>query len=82
MAFELPKLDYPYDALEPHIDARTMEIHHSKHHAGYVNNANAALEGQAELAAKTVEALLADLNAVADAIRSAEQVRCCLGARD
>jgi len=43
MAFDLPKLDYAYDALEPHIDARTMEIHHSKHHQGYTNNLNAAL---------------------------------------
>ena len=45
MAFELPKLKYDYDALEPHIDARTMEIHHSKHHAGYTNKLNAAIEG-------------------------------------
>ena len=45
MAFELPQLDYAYDALEPHIDARTMEIHHSKHHNGYTNNLNAAIEG-------------------------------------
>ena len=45
MAFELPKLNYAYDALEPHIDARTMEIHHSKHHNGYTNNLNAAIAG-------------------------------------
>jgi Fe-Mn family superoxide dismutase len=45
MSFELPKLPYAYDALEPHIDARTMEIHHSKHHAGYTNNLNAAIAG-------------------------------------
>ena len=45
MSFELPKLSYAYDALEPHIDARTMEIHHSKHHQGYTNNLNAAIEG-------------------------------------
>ena len=45
MAFELPSLPYAYDALEPHIDARTMEIHHSKHHAGYTNNLNAAIDG-------------------------------------
>ena len=45
MAFQLPTLNYAYDALEPHVDARTMEIHHSKHHQAYVNNLNAALEG-------------------------------------
>jgi Fe-Mn family superoxide dismutase len=71
MAFSVPTLDYPYDALEPHIDARTMEIHHSKHHGGYVNNANAALEGNPDLQALEVEALLADLNAVPEAIRTA-----------
>jgi Fe-Mn family superoxide dismutase len=71
MAYSLPSLDYPYDALEPYIDARTMEIHHSKHHAGYVNNANAALEAYPDLQGLDVEALLADLNAVPDAIRTA-----------
>ena len=58
MTFSLPTLDYPYDALEPYIDARTMEIHHSKHHAGYVNNANAALEGHPDLEGKEVEAMI------------------------
>ncbi len=71
MAFELPKLDYPYDALEPHIDARTMEIHHSKHHAGYVAKTNAALEGYPDLQGKAIEDLLADLSALPDAIRTA-----------
>jgi Fe-Mn family superoxide dismutase len=71
MAFSLPKLDFPYDALEPHIDARTMEIHHSKHHAGYVNNANAALEGHTEFEGMAVEELLADLQALPDSIRTA-----------
>ncbi len=71
MPFELPKLPYAYDALEPHIDARTMEIHHSKHHAAYVTNLNKALEGKADLQAKSVEALLANLNAVPEAIRTA-----------
>jgi Fe-Mn family superoxide dismutase len=71
MPHELPKLSYPYDALEPHIDARTMEIHHSKHHATYVNNLNAALEAHASLKNKPVEQLLADLNAVPEAIRTA-----------
>lgn len=71
MAFELPKLPYAYDALEPHIDARTMEIHHSKHHAAYVTNLNKALEGKADLQKKSVEALLVDLNAVPEAIRTA-----------
>jgi len=71
MAYELPKLDYPYDALEPYIDARTMEIHHSKHHAGYVSKTNAALESHPDLASKSVEALLADLASVPEAIRTA-----------
>ena len=52
MAYELPSLDYAYDALEPHIDARTMEIHHTKHHQTYINNVNGALEGHDDLAAK------------------------------
>lgn len=57
MAFKLPKLNYAYDALEPYIDARTMEIHHSKHHAGYTNNLNKAIEGT-ELETKTIEEIL------------------------
>ena len=69
MAYELPKLPYAYDALEPHIDARTMEIHHTKHHQAYVNNCNAALEKHPDLAKKTVEDLLADLSAVPEDIR-------------
>jgi len=71
MPFELPKLPYPYAALEPHIDARTMEIHHTKHHQAYINNANAALEKYPKLAGKTAEALLGDLNAVPEDIRTA-----------
>ena len=59
MAFELPQLPYAYDALEPHIDARTMEIHHGKHHAGYTNKLNAALEGT-DMAGKDIESLLRD----------------------
>ena len=59
MAFELPFLPYAYDALEPHIDARTMEIHHGKHHAGYTNNLNAAVEGT-DMAGKDIETLLRD----------------------
>ncbi|MGB1055924.1 MAG: superoxide dismutase [Flavobacteriales bacterium] len=59
MAFELPQLPYAYDALEPHIDARTMEIHHSKHHAGYTSKLNTAVEGT-ELAGKDIETLLRD----------------------
>jgi Fe-Mn family superoxide dismutase len=69
MAYTLPPLPYAYDALEPHIDARTMEIHHTKHHQTYINNVNAALEGS-PLASKTVEALIADLNAVPENIRT------------
>jgi superoxide dismutase, Fe-Mn family len=71
MAHVLVSLPYAYDALEPHIDARTMEIHHSKHHQTYVNNLNAALEPHAALQGKTVEALLADLTGVPEAIRTA-----------
>ena len=59
MAFDLPQLPYAYDALEPHIDARTMEIHHSKHHAGYTSKLNAAVEGT-ELEGKNIETLLRD----------------------
>ena len=57
MSFELPKLSYAYDALEPHIDARTMEIHHSKHHQGYTNNLNAAIAGT-DLEGKTISEIL------------------------
>ena len=71
MAFELPKLAYAYDALEPHIDARTMEIHHSKHHNTYVTNLNAAVDKTPELAGKSLEALLGDLNAVPEGVRMA-----------
>ncbi len=71
MAFELPPLPYAEDALEPHIDARTMSIHHDKHHAGYTNNLNNALAGKPELANKSVEELLANLDSLPDAIRTA-----------
>ena len=71
MAFELPALPYSYDALEPHIDAQTMEIHHSKHHQAYINNANAALAKHSELSGKTAEELLADLSSVPEDIRGA-----------
>lgn len=71
MAYTLPDLPYAYDALEPHIDARTMEIHHDKHHAGYVKKTNAALEGHDDLAAKSVEDLIADLANVPAEIRGA-----------
>ncbi len=71
MAHTLPELPYAKDALEPTIDARTMEIHQGKHHATYVNNLNAALEDHSDLAAKSIEALISDLSAVPDAIRTA-----------
>lgn len=71
MAFELPALPYAHDALEPHIDARTMEIHHGKHHNGYTNNLNAAIEKHPELADKSVKELLSDLDAVPEDIRTA-----------
>ncbi len=71
MAFSLPDLPYASDALEPHIDARTMEIHHDKHHAGYVSKLNAALEGHSDLQNKTIEQLLRDLKAIPADIRGA-----------
>lgn len=71
MAFELPKLPYANDALEPHIDARTMEIHHDGHHQTYVTGLNAALEGKEEFAGKTVEEIIANLDAVPADVRTA-----------
>ena len=71
MAYELPKLPYPNDALEPHIDAKTMEIHHDKHHQAYVTNLNKAIEGKAELEGKSIEELIGNLSAVPEAIRTA-----------
>ena len=71
MAHSLPDLPYAYDALEPDIDARTMEIHHTKHHNTYVTSLNAALEGHDDLAAKSAEDLISDLNAVPEDIRTA-----------
>lgn len=70
MAYSLPPLPYAYNALEPTIDARTMEIHHTKHHQAYINNVNAALAGS-PLESKTVEALISDMNAVPENIRAA-----------
>lgn len=71
MKFELQKLNYSYDALQPHIDKETMEIHHTKHHAGYVNNLNSALEGHDELNDLTIEELLSDLDRIPEDIRTA-----------
>lgn len=71
MAYSLPDLPYAYDALEPHIDARTMEIHHSKHHQAYINKVNGALEGHDDLAGKSIEDLVSDLGSVPEAIRTA-----------
>jgi Fe-Mn family superoxide dismutase len=71
MAFQLPALPYANNALEPHIDALTMEIHHDRHHNTYVTNLNAALEKAPELQSKSIEELLTDLNAVPEAIRTA-----------
>jgi Fe-Mn family superoxide dismutase len=71
MKYELPKLPYPYDALEPYIDARTMEIHHTKHHQAYVDKLNEALEKHPELADKPLEDLLRDLNSLPEDIRAA-----------
>ncbi|QDT31353.1 superoxide dismutase [Thalassoglobus polymorphus] len=71
MAYTLPDLPYAADALEPNIDAKTMEIHHGKHHAGYVAKLNAALEGHDDLAAKSIEDLMRGLSSVPEAIRGA-----------
>ena len=69
--FELPDLGYPHDALEPHIDARTMEIHHGRHHAAYTANLNAALKAHPDLQGKSANQLVADLDALPDGIRAA-----------
>ncbi len=71
MAHELPSLPYAFGALEPHIDAQTMQIHHDKHHAAYVNNLNKALDGHADLQSKSIEELLKDINNVPENIRTA-----------
>jgi Fe-Mn family superoxide dismutase len=71
MAFQLPPLPYPNDALEPNIDAKTMEIHHDKHHAAYVNNLNAAIEGNADLGSMSAEDLIKNLNKVPEDKRTA-----------
>ncbi len=71
MSHKLPELGYDYDALEPHIDARTMTIHHSKHHQAYINKLNAALENNPELHDKSAEELISDLSAIPESIRGA-----------
>ncbi|MEX2177969.1 MAG: superoxide dismutase [Gemmatimonadaceae bacterium] len=71
MAFTLPPLPYPSNALEPHIDARTMEIHHGKHHQAYVTNLNTALDKAPELQGKSLDALLGGLDSVPEAVRTA-----------
>jgi len=70
MAFALPPLPYDFSALEPHIDALTMEIHHDRHHQAYINNVNAAIEKHPELGSKSIEELLSDLNAIPEDIRT------------
>ena len=72
MSYQLPELNYSYNALEPYIDARTMEIHHSKHHAAYVAKLNAAIEGT-DLGNQSIEALISNLDAVPESIRGAVQ---------
>jgi len=71
VAFTVPSLPYSFDALEPHIDAKTMEIHHDKHHGAYVTNLNKALEGHADLQAKSIDDLMKGLDAVPENIRTA-----------
>ncbi len=73
MAFELPKLPYPFDALEPHIDAKTMEIHHDKHHQAYVDNLNKALTEAPDLAKKSIDQILMEIDKVPESIRTAVQ---------
>ena len=70
MAYELPPLPYPFNALEPHIDAKTMEIHHDKHHQAYITNANNALKDYPDLAAKPADELIANLSQVPESIRT------------
>jgi Fe-Mn family superoxide dismutase len=69
MAFELPKLDYDYSALEPHIDARTMEIHHTKHHQAYITKLNGAIEGT-DLAGKSIEDILGNISSASPGVRN------------
>src|SRR6187399_2277829 len=69
MAYELPPLPYPKNALEPHIDAQTMEIHHGKHHNAYVTNLNKAIAGKGDLEKKPIEQLISNMNAVPEDIR-------------
>jgi superoxide dismutase, Fe-Mn family len=71
MTFELPQLPYAYDALEPHIDKETMNIHHTKHHNAYVTNLNNALQGNDELLSKSVEEVISNLDAVPESVRTA-----------
>jgi len=71
MAFTLPNLPYAFDALEPHIDAQTMQIHHGKHHQAYVNNLNAAIEKAPELADKSLDDLMRGINSVPESVRTA-----------
>jgi Fe-Mn family superoxide dismutase len=71
MAFTVPPLPYSFDALEPYIDAKTMEIHHDKHHGAYVTNVNKALEGHADLQSKSIDDLLKNLDAIPESIRTA-----------
>ena len=70
MAFQLPPLAYDFGALEPHIDAQTMEIHHDRHHQAYINNLNGAIEKHPELGSKSIDELLKDLNAIPEDIRN------------
>ena len=74
MAHELPKLPYDFAALEPHIDAQTMQIHHGKHHKTYVDNLNKALEAHPDLQSKSLDDLCRDINKVPEAIRTAVRI--------
>ena len=73
MAYSLPQLTYVYSDLEPHIDVQTMQIHYAKHHKAYVDKLNAAVEGKADLAAKSIEELISNLKAVPEDIRTTKR---------
>ena len=75
MTHSLPELGYEYSALEPHIDAKTMEIHHTKHHQAYINNLNAALEGKSDLASKSLEEIMGNIEGLPEDILTSKALK-------